>query len=103
MDPNNEVFVSAVSTWEVSIKIALGKLRLPDEQDPAVYLPDSIKRADLATLAIIPEHTYGVSSLTRHHADPFDRLLIAQARFERMTLVTSDSNIARYDVATLML
>lgn len=102
-DQANDVFVSAVSTWEVSIKIAVGKLRLPDDQDPSVYLPASIRRAGLATLSITPEHTYGVSSLVKHHADPFDRLLISQARNDGLTIVTSDRMIARYDVPTILI
>jgi len=102
-DPANDVFVSAVSTWEVSIKIAIGKLRLPDDQDPSIYLPTSIRRAGLSTLSITPEHTYGVSSLVKHHADPFDRLLIAQARSAGLTIVTSDSMISRYDVPTILI
>ncbi len=101
-DPANDVFVSAVSTWEVAIKIAIGKLKLPDDQDPSVYLPASIRRAGLATLSITPEHTYGVASLVKHHADPFDRLLISQARSAGLTIVTSDSTICRYDVPTIL-
>jgi PIN domain nuclease of toxin-antitoxin system len=102
VDPRNDVFVSAVSTWEVSIKVALGKLGLPDGQDPSVYLPISMRRASFTPLAISPEHTYGVASLESHHADPFDRLLISQAKFAGLTIVTSDRIIAMYDVPTML-
>jgi PIN domain nuclease of toxin-antitoxin system len=102
-DPANDVFVSAVSTWEVAIKTAIGKLRLPDDQDPSVYLPASIRRAGFATLSITADHTYGVSSLVKHHADPFDRLLISQARSSGLTIVTSDRMISRYDVPTILI
>jgi PIN domain nuclease of toxin-antitoxin system len=103
VDPLNDVFVSAVSTWEVSMKVALGKLKLPDDQDPGSYLPTSIRRANFATLPITPEHTYGVSSLAKHHADPFDRLLIAQARVAGLTIVTSDHAFTQYDVALVLI
>ena len=102
-DPQNEVYVSAASTWEVAIKVAIGKLKLPDEQDAAVYLPVSIRRAGLAQLPITAEHTYAVASLARHHNDPFDRLLVAQARAAEMTIVTNDRMIAKYDVPTMMI
>ncbi len=102
-DPANDVFVSAVSTWEVAIKVAIGKLKLPDDQDPSIYLPISIRRAGLSTLSITPEHTYGVSSLVKHHGDPFDRLLISQARSAGLTIVTSDRMISRYDVPTILI
>lgn len=101
VDPENEVYVSAVSTWEVAIKVAIGKLRLPDGQDPGVYLPVSIRRANFSSLSITTEHTYGVSSLARHHADPFDRLLISQARIDGLTVATSDRIFSKYDVATI--
>jgi PIN domain nuclease of toxin-antitoxin system len=103
VDPKNDVYVSAVSTWEVCIKVAIGKLSLPDGQSPSVYLPSSIRRANLATLPITPEHTYGVSSLAKHHADPFDRLLIAQARVAGLTIVTSDNVFSLYDVSAILI
>ncbi|MGH7727846.1 MAG: type II toxin-antitoxin system VapC family toxin [Vulcanimicrobiaceae bacterium] len=98
-DPANTVYVSAVSTWEVAIKAATGKLRLPGE--PARYLPARIARAKLSTLAVTLEHTYGVFALPPHHSDPFDRLLVAQAQLEGLTIVTADRALARYDVRTL--
>jgi PIN domain nuclease of toxin-antitoxin system len=81
-DPENEVLVSAVPTWKVLIKVAIGKLSLPDGQDPSFYLPISVRRASLTAMSITPEHTYGVACLAKHHADPFDRLLISQAKIE---------------------
>jgi PIN domain nuclease of toxin-antitoxin system len=102
-DPSNDVYVSAVSTWEVAIKVAIGKLKLPGSREPSAYLPSSIRRAGLTPLPITPEHTYGVASLARHHGDPFDRLLVAQARETGFTIVTSDRIFAKYDVATLLL
>ncbi len=102
-DKKNDIYASAVSTWEIAIKVAIGKLKLPDEQDVGVYLPTSIRRAGLVPLPITAEHTYGVASLARHHTDPFDRLLVAQARATEMTIVTHDRAIAKYDVPTLLI
>ncbi|MDQ2680435.1 MAG: type II toxin-antitoxin system VapC family toxin [Candidatus Eremiobacteraeota bacterium] len=98
-DVNNELTVSAASTWEISIKLAIGKLQLPGA--PAHYLPDRLERARIATMPILPAHTYGVASLPMHHTDPFDRLIIAQAQFEGFTVITHDKNFALYDVKVL--
>lgn len=94
-DASNRVLVSAVSAWEITIKKALGKLRAPDD------LVDQLVQRRFAPLDVTIDHALAVSTLPDHHADPFDRLLIAQARTERLTLATRDRNIARYDVATL--
>jgi len=95
-EPSNDVFVSAASTWEIAIKAAFGRLTLPGE--PGQYLPDRIRRAGITELPITPAHTYGVLALPAHHADPFDRLLIAQAQHEGLTIVTSDPVFKQYDV-----
>ncbi len=95
-DPANDVFVSAAATWEIAIKTAIDRLTLPG--DPGQYLSDRIRRAGIAELPITPAHTYGVFALPPHHADPFDRLLIAQAQHEGLTIVTSDPVFKRYDV-----
>lgn len=96
----NDVFASAVSTWEIAVKSAIGRLALPGE--PGQYLPDRFRRARIQELPITAPHTYGVFALPRHHADPFDRLLIAQAQLEGMTIVTADRTFKKYDVRTLM-
>lgn len=91
----DEVRVSVVSAWEMEIKRAKGKLRLPGELGPA-----------LASLAIEPlpvvlPHVLAVGSLPDIHSDPFDRLLVAQAMVEGLTLVTADRAIREYPIATL--
>jgi PIN domain nuclease of toxin-antitoxin system len=96
----NSVFASAVSTWEIAVKSAIGRLSLPG--DPAQYLPDRFRHAQIQELPITAAHTYGVFGLPKHHADPFDRLLIAQAQLEGMTIVTADRTFKKYDVRTLM-
>ncbi len=98
-DPRNVVYASAVSTWEISIKAELGKLQLPGL--PATYLPDRIERSGFRELPITSKHTYGVFDLPTHHRDPFDRLLIAQAQIESLTVVTTDRIFRKYSVKQL--
>jgi PIN domain nuclease of toxin-antitoxin system len=98
-DQANIVFISSVSTWEIAIKAAIGKLRLPS--DPKSYLAPRIVRAGLTVLPVLPDHTYEVFALPMHHVDPFDRLLIAQARINDLVLVTGDRAFDAYDVRTL--
>ena len=94
-DSNNTVFVSAASTWELSIKSALGKISIPDD------LEVQRERCDFKALCVSIQHTLAVKNLPDHHRDPFDRLLIAQAMAESLTLVTHDPVIWSYPVATL--
>lgn len=95
VDARNRVLVSAVSAWEIVIKKALGKLRAPDD------LPEQLIQRRFEPLDVTIPHTLAVGELPDHHTDPFDRLLIAQARTEGLTLVTRDANVHRYDVAVL--
>jgi PIN domain nuclease of toxin-antitoxin system len=100
-DRTNAVFLSAVTTWEISIKAAIGKLTLPEA--PRDYLAPRIERAGFTFLPILAEHTYEVFSLPLHHLDPFDRLLIAQARIDDLSIVTADDAFTRYDVRRTMI
>ena len=93
------VFVSAASAWEIAIKVGLGRLDLGEA--PAACLPREAKRSGFRPLAISLEHAAAVAQLPPHHRDPFDRLLVAQAQLEGLTILTNDPAIARYDVATL--
>jgi PIN domain nuclease of toxin-antitoxin system len=86
-----EVFVSAASIWEVSIKAALGKLAA----DPAELLAE-IEPAGFRLLPVTGEHAAAVARLPRVHADPFDRMLVAQAKTEPLLLVTNDSALTAY-------
>jgi PIN domain nuclease of toxin-antitoxin system len=81
--------------WEISVKQAAGKLRAPDE------LLDRLAGGGYASLPIAWEHGLEAGRLPPHHADPFDRMLIAQARLEGLTVVTRDPAFARYDVPVL--
>jgi PIN domain nuclease of toxin-antitoxin system len=94
--PDNQVFVSSVTVWEIAIKHAAGRLVFPIDQ-----LDDIVRRMGYEVLPILPAHAVRAGSLPRHHADPFDRMLIAQALVENLTLVTSDSLMERYGTRLL--
>lgn len=94
-DAGNEVFVSVVSGWEIAIKRALGKLYAPDD------LETGIRRQRFTPLLMTFHHAELAGALPPHHADPFDRMLIAQAQAEGLVLVTRDANMARYGVRTM--
>ena len=95
LDSRNQVFVSAASVWEIEIKRASGKLQAPDnliefiENSGFIELPMTFHHGDLA------------ARLPMHHRDIFDRMLIAQAQAEGLTLVTDDTQIVLYDIPTI--
>jgi len=92
-DPENFVYVSAATAWEIAVKRAGGKLDAPGS------IADWIEQSGFVDLPIEVEHAVESADLPAHHHDPFDRLLVAQARLEGMTLVTSDAELDAYDVA----
>ena len=94
--PKSTLFWSVASTWEVATKYALGKLPLPVPPDE--LLPSQRQANGVELLPIVEAHAYESARLPRHHADPFDRLLIAQARCDRLGLVTFDRVLDQYDV-----
>jgi PIN domain nuclease of toxin-antitoxin system len=94
-DPDNDVLVSAASAWEIAIKKALGRLEAPDD------LVEVVEANGFTALPIMLGHALRAGSLPPHHADPFDRMLIAQAQAERLTVITADRRFARYDVELL--
>jgi PIN domain nuclease of toxin-antitoxin system len=91
----DEAWVSAASAWEVSIKTALGRLRPPEPFEHAV------DASGFSQLPITFRHAASAGALPAHHHDPFDRMLIAQAQLEGLTLVTHDEVFARYGVPVL--
>jgi PIN domain nuclease of toxin-antitoxin system len=99
VDPANQIYVSAVVAWEIAIKLPGGKLRLPP--DVGAWFPADLQLHRFEPLAIEISHVVGVEHLPRHHADPFDRLLVAQAQVEHLTLVTGDARLQSYPVALL--
>jgi len=98
-DPENQLFLSAASSWEIAIKYALGKLPLP--LPPMEYVLSRMATSGTSPLPIQHSHMLYAGSLPLHHADPFDRLLIAQAQLEGLKILTADSQIAAYEVDLL--
>jgi PIN domain nuclease of toxin-antitoxin system len=94
IDTELDVFVSAVSVWELTIKQALGKIGPVD-------LPEQVAASELRELPITSRHAVTAGRLPLLHRDPFDRMLVAQAQCEGLTLVTRDGEIQRYDVSLL--
>ncbi len=91
----SQLFFSYASLWELNIKISRGRLTLPEP------LEEAAQRMRCHLLPISLEHIEEIKHLPHHHGDPFDRLLIAQARIEKLTIVTRDREIQKYDVAVL--
>jgi PIN domain nuclease of toxin-antitoxin system len=94
----NDVWLSAASSWEISIKYGLGKLPLPEEPDR--YLPRMRQRSGIELLLIGEAEVCQIHRLPAIHRDPFDRLLVAQANCHGLVIVTDDPTIARYPVQT---
>ena len=94
-DPNNDCYVSAATIWEIAIKRALGKLQAPED------LSGRIERDGFTALPVTLFHGEQAGALPPIHRDPFDRMLIAQAQAEGLTIVTSDRTIPRYAVQTM--
>lgn len=94
--PENELFLSAASAWEIAIKHVLGKLRLPAE--PEKIAPALMAETAVAPLPVHVNHALRVAGLPHHRHDPFDRLLVAQAQLEGMPILMADPQFASYDV-----
>ena len=93
---STELYLSAASSWEIAIKFALGSLKLL--KPPSQFIPPAMRALALRSLDITHSHSLAVGALPRHHRDPFDRMLIAQAREETLVLLTADSIFKRYEV-----
>ncbi len=98
-DGRNEIFFSAASGWEISIKYAKGRLKLPETPDE--YVAKRLVHHRFIPLPIQLSHTLQVYTLPDIHKDPFDRLLIVQCQMENLALISCDREIARYDVQTI--
>ena len=96
---DHTLLFSAASSLEIALKYALKKLKLPEA--PARFVPDRIARHAMTPLPIQHSHALRVSELPRHHSDPFDRLLIAQAQLEPATILTADPSFILYEVDIL--
>lgn len=94
--PASELQLSVVSVWEMAIKVSLGRLELPKSLAP--FLEEQAAATRVATLEIRTEHALRVENLPWHHRDPFDRLLIAQAQFEGLPVLSRDGSFDAYDI-----
>jgi PIN domain nuclease of toxin-antitoxin system len=99
VDETNELWFSVASVWEMGIKVGLGKLPLPEPIDR--YIANRMKELGARSLEIRADHALQAAGLPLYHRDPFDRMLIAQAQVEGMTIVSADRMFARYDVEIL--
>jgi PIN domain nuclease of toxin-antitoxin system len=95
-DPNNVIFLSIASIWEMAIKTSLGKLSIP--QPFTVFIDSQMNTNNFSLLSIKPDHTGIIATLPFHHRDPFDRLLIAQALDEKMPLVSNERLFDLYGI-----
>jgi PIN domain nuclease of toxin-antitoxin system len=91
----DELLFSVVSFAEIGVKAAIGKLSVPAD------LRERVLDAGIGVLGLAPDHGLDVARLPMHHRDPFDRLLVAQARSEHLTVMTADARISAYDVTTV--
>lgn len=93
---SSELLLSPVSSWEMVMKAATGKLTLPEK--PSQVVDRAMRLMFLKPLDVTHRHALAVENLPNHHRDPFDRLLIAQAEVERVVLLTTDRIFEKYDV-----
>ncbi|MCL6639359.1 MAG: type II toxin-antitoxin system VapC family toxin [Firmicutes bacterium] len=98
-DEENDLFLSSASGWEISIKARLGKLELPS--DLVSFVVEQMAENAIDPLPVEINHALYVYNLPAYHRDPFDRILIAQARLENMPILTSDQQIGRYPVKVI--
>lgn len=97
-DPDNEVYLSAASSWEIALKHSLGRLALPEPPDE--FVPQMRQAHRITPLAIDEESTLFLHRLPEYHKDPFDRMLVCQALVRDLVLLTPDRAIRQYPVKT---
>jgi PIN domain nuclease of toxin-antitoxin system len=98
-DPDNEVYLSAVSVWEAIVKYQLGKLPLPEH--PGTYLPKQRDLHQITSLSLDESSVVHLAKLPPLHRDPFDRMLICQALQNRLTIATVDAAVRAYSVSVI--
>jgi PIN domain nuclease of toxin-antitoxin system len=99
-DETNELWFSVASIWEIGIKVGIGKLPLPEPIDS--YISSRMVQLGARSLEITAPHALRVAALPLHHRDPFDRILIAQAQIEDMTLVSADAIFGKYSDVSIL-
>lgn len=95
-NPETQKFLSIASAWEICIKFGKGTLPLPEH--PRTFIPMTLAESDVTPVPVTLRDAIGVTDLPRHHGDPFDRLLISQARLNGMYLLTDDKVFEQYEV-----
>ena len=98
-DRTNPLFLSIASAWEIVVKAARGRLELP--MDAPVYLKSRLARSGAELLNLSLDHLSALGSLPDHHRDPFDRVLVAQAKVEGMSLISADPRVLAYPIVTI--
>ena len=98
-DTTNNLYLSSASVWEIQIKLQIGKLKLTKSLNQIIDLEGHENGIEVLPISL--SHIYALDQLPSHHRDPFDRILIAQARVEALTLITQDSLITQYPVQSL--
>jgi PIN domain nuclease of toxin-antitoxin system len=91
-----EIYFSAASMWEIAIKTQSGKIDLPEI--PTRYVPKRLTEQGILSLPVTQTHALAVYDLPRHHSDPFDRMIVAQAQIEELTVLTSDRLLEKYPI-----
>lgn len=98
-DPSNALMASIASLWEITIKIGTGKMVIPGSDIDSII--ENLDPFRIQLIPVLPSHLLALQALPRHHKDPFDRILIAQAQTERLPLVTVDKKIREYNVTAI--
>jgi PIN domain nuclease of toxin-antitoxin system len=98
-DPSSRVLVSVASAWEIALKASAGRLEL--EAPAEDYVPGRLRRHGFEALPVGLDHALRAEALPRHHADPFDRLIVAQGQLEGLPIVTADPRLGLYDVEVI--
>ena len=98
-NPENALYWSAASSWEISIKYNLGKLEL--KQPPDKMIPEQLYINNILSLSIRDEHAFLAGLLPDIHKDPFDRMLVAQAIIEKLKIISTDPVLSRYDITVI--
>ena len=100
LDRDQELLLSAASSWEIAVKYKLQRLELP--APPEEFVPRYLRESGVVGFPIQHRHALRVATLPDHHRDPFDRLLVAQAQMEALTIITADPLVSRYPVEVLL-
>jgi len=96
---NNTFYFSAASGWEIMIKARLGRLQLP--KNPQRFISEQLSLNNIGSLPVQMSHALHTITLPNHHRDPFDRMLIAQAQLEKISILSADPQIVKYEVKVI--